>query len=583
MFERLEQVFREMNRAEHLDGMLRAALGGLEELLEGTRARIVPLSYELTHRLNQCSLEGRFILALEDESTILHETNELGQTVTDSRGLDPQRPHCCIVPFRGGLLYLDSSEPLPDQTPAVAGMVAQQLVANLGASTSGLVRSGRDPLKTLPGESWFNNQLHQYESFTVVALELNGFEKLKALKGWESADTLLRELVAFLSQRLGPDDLLARCTQGEFLVLTDAGEKSELVLRWTTILRDFEETGIARLNNLCLAAGLAICPEDGLTYAVRPLAQAACSRASRVGARLLAVAAPSFRRLASEEDPRDRFDARSTMAVEAAVRECQVRRCHVTPSTLLWGLLEQESELSQLLEACGLSRRGFRNHLEAGKESQLEFSEAAFSVFGCSLEMAHRNGRSSVRVEDLFLACLADRGAEAKLRECGLQYGRLLVGLYRTGLFATEQTFLVGEFGSVSPAAPRPALAFEKPQPPAFLLNKPFGENFTSEVWALLGRAREEAKRVRHDLDFEHLYIAVLLREGGPVEAARKTVAGLYPNTVFPERSTTRPHVLRFFHNLDRDFPEVTTTLLAASLRQVPQVRRLMRSIGDSG
>lgn len=579
MLERLEKIFREMNRAPGLDAVFRAALLGLEDVITGCRARVVPQSYELTHRIESCGLESRFVLIEREQDKVLQEARDFGRAIVDSRGVDPTRIQCCVVPFRGGLLYLDSREPFPAETASVVGMVCHQLVANLGGADFSLVKSERDTLKQLPNETWFNNRLHEYDKFAVISVEIDGFEKFKSLRGWEVAESALRELVAFFAQRLKTRDLLARCHPGEFLILTEPEERRQLTAVWQQMLREFEAHGIARLHNLTLSAGLALFPEDGHHFAVKELAQAACARATRAGRRVMAVASRSHAELSLEDEARDRFDARCRAVIEAAIRECQVWKRSIDPLSLLSGFMREEAELAKPLWKCGLHSVRFQERLESGPEGPVEFMESTRKVFSFSLELAHRGGRASAGPGELLVACLIQDEVETILRDCGLAYGRLLAELYRTGDILESDTFLVGDFGE--PKRGLPLSRGLRKRPTLKQLGASFGERFSADVWALLASAREEARHARHHLEFVHLYIAVLRREEVPLEAAREALMGLALEQVSPEFSTPQAEVLEFFRVLDLEFQEVTVENFRARLIQQPTVREFIKRIKE--
>lgn len=570
-----------MNRADNLHALVKVALLGLEDLIPGGRARISPRSFELVYRLENSSLESRFVLVYSEEHEALQQAFEFGQTVVDSTGIDSSHIHCCIIPFTGGLLYLDRKEPFSEEQVALAGMVCHQLVANMLATSSGLVRAQRGSVKDLPEESWLHNQLHKYDQFSIIQLEIDHFQQFKDQRGWEAGDSALRELTAFLSQRLEESDLLAKCEAGRFLLLTNRVDKSEITKFWQAALRRFEEMGVAKLYNLTLSAGVAVFPEDGDRYTVRALADEACARAARLGDRVVTVASSALAEVSLKGDPRTMFDSRSFAIVAAATQECQVRHRLVDATAIVWGMLREAGSFSQLLKDSGLDIPLFREKLLEGGAGIIDFADSAFKAFSLSLEFAHRSGKTTIGVEELFLACLAERETEKALRESGMEFGQVLVGLYREGVFAGSDTFLVGDLRTPSQPGPRLQPKSLPRTPPQRRLSQAFGQNFSADAWELLAAARAEAKDARHHLGFPHLYIACLVLDEASVENERMALKGLDLEDVAPEACMTDRTVLDFLGELDREFERVTAATIKARLLKHPRVLAFMAQVEE--
>lgn len=582
MFEQLERIFRAMNRAHSLAAMVATAMRGLELVIEGSRARVVPTGYDTVARLERSGLEKKFILRAEDKE-FFYQAQDQGKAFIGTEGVDPKRLHCCVIPFDGGFVYLDSEQPFTSDQAAIAGMIAQQLLAHLNRSSEGLIKADKDVLDSLPTEAWLGNQLHLHDAFSIISLEIDGYHTLREKLGGYATDKVLRELASMLVGLLQSEERLARGQGGEFVILSSRTQKTELSEYWQHAFETFESLGEAQRHKVTLSAGIAVYPVDGAKYQIKDLALAALARAGKVGRRLIMVAEPPPLDDLAQDDPKSHFDARSSAVVKQAVGECQAAHRAVDGIALINAFFAEERKFAELLFSAGLKLKDLRRLIREGDVEKVEFAPAALAVFSLSLEFAHRAGRKSVGIEELFLACLTDSETENQLRECGLRYGTFLVEFYRRGHFHHDATFLLGELSRPEP--PRTIVAQTFPKKPVQALPTNFGNNFSADVWGLLAVAKIEAQAARHYLDFPHLYIALLMHEGTHelADRAREAVMKLGLETAPVNVTNPTIWVVDFFRHLGYEHEELSLEALSTPLRERDEIEELLKLMDELG
>ena len=384
-------------------------------------------------------------------------------------------------------------------------------------------------------------------------------------------DQVLLELAGFLRQHLRGAELMARSQCDEFLVLSLETDKPTLTTIWQGLLAAFEEISLGVRHNLTLSAGIATYPTDAdYRTSVREIAQKACHKATKIGNRVLTVASWEQVQFNESEDPKSRFDMRASAVIRAAVEECQSSLRQVDGVAIIWGLLACERELSQYIRESGLERKELREQMVLGSESSTTFSDEAKLLFAQCLTDAHRAGRNTIGVFELLIGCLGEPRVEKVLTSCGLSVGSLLTNLYRKGYFSSPETLLIGDL----------ALSYRRipalpPRKRVQKIGPAFGKNFDSEVWSLVAEAREEAIRGDHDMGLEHLYLALLARDGRDLNKAREILVQLGLPLVGQELPMPTADLLEFFHKLDSLFEEVTLELLRSKLLLTPRVMLL--------
>jgi diguanylate cyclase (GGDEF)-like protein len=128
----------------------------------------------------------------------------------------------------------------------------------------------RDPLTGVANRRAFGERLRyevarhtrQQHSFTVIALDLDGFKGVNDRFGHNAGDELLREVAAAIGSILREQDTVARVGGDEFTVLapeTDRAGGERLADRVSDAVASVT-TGISALS---ASVGLAIFPEDG--------------------------------------------------------------------------------------------------------------------------------------------------------------------------------------------------------------------------------------------------------------------------------------------------------------------------------
>ena len=162
-----------------------------------------------------------------------------------------------------------------------------------------------DPLTELPNRRHFEEQLRceldrveRYRGSCALALvDVDHFKAYNDLLGYPSGDAALRQLAALMRSNLRVSDVVARTGGAEFAIImvnTDRASASFVLARLRRMvavhLFDREgETGFAKRTespdaSLTISAGVAICPDDGITYdQIVSLAAGALDRAKLGG------------------------------------------------------------------------------------------------------------------------------------------------------------------------------------------------------------------------------------------------------------------------------------------------------------
>ena len=577
MLDRIEIVFRSIKSASTAGDVLVATLVGLEELIDGARARVRIESFNLTLKIRGSKLESCWLISSEEEDEVFQEARESREAVVSTSGIDEQRLHCHVIPFHGGLVYIDHTRPFSGDEVSVARMITQQADAHLGTSHLAVAVSNRDSLTDLPNQCWFDNRLNDYSEFSVIALDIDGFTELNQRKGRKTGDQVLLELAGFLRHHLQGAELMARSECDEFLVLSLETDKPTLGALWQGLIATFEEITLSISHNLTLSAGIATYPADAsYRQSVREIAQTACHKASRLGNRVLTVATWEQVHFHEAEDPKAHFDMRAAAVVRAAVEECQSSRRQVDGLAIVWGLLACERDFSRVLRQAGLKQSELREQMALESETSTVFSAEAKQIFAQCLTDAHRAGRKTIGVFELLLGCLGEARVEHDLTQCGLSVGSVLTGLYRQGHFSSADTMLIGDLAmTYQRVRTLPARKRVKKLGPTF------GNNFDAEVWSLIAEAREEAKLGNHDMGLEHLYLAFLSREGKNLERARELLVRIGLPLVGQESPMPTAELLEFFHKLDSNFEEVRVEIIRSKLYLEPQVVLLRELLDD--
>lgn len=571
---RLNQLNREIGQARRLRAALLAALEGLEALLE-CRARVVTEDFDFGCAVDGAALPGRYRLAYELHP-LFREARRL-TLLAAAEGLDGKP--CLLVCLRGGFIYLDRDREFTTEELAMAGLVGQQL-SSVAEKFQGTPRVG-DAITGLPDRLWFANQLHSVSAshFAILAVEIDGFGEFNRSHGAARGDQLLRDVVAFLSDRIKANDLLARSQCDEFLVLVHRADKESLASEWREHLAAFEELGY----QVTLSLGLACYPEDGdKPRQLLELAERACLRATGLSDRLVLISSqPQLKLTDGEgfEDPTAQFDMRARAAVGSAVAECQTSRRHVDGVALLWGIHEQVRALSKLLAQANLTAGRVRAMLVQAGYPTVEFTAGCLAIFAEAQRLAQLAGRQTIGADELLLASLADATTEEALRSEGISYGKLLRLLYQSGLLASGATLIIERYPVVRYVEEQTQ---KRSQPPVIerkQSDKPWSDFLDAEVWQALAVARDEAQRMRADVCLEHLYLGLVSVQGLATEAVRAAVGRLEVAWIQPQRSGLNREVVALFNEMGEIFGGVDLPRLERILLQRPEILRLLESL----
>jgi diguanylate cyclase (GGDEF)-like protein len=131
-----------------------------------------------------------------------------------------------------------------------------------------------DLLTALPNRRYFQSRLESSivtasssaSGFSLVYLDLNGFKLVNDTYGHGAGDTLLGQVARRLSQRLRPDDLLARMGGDEFAIICSGiSSRNEARAAAESFLESLLEMFCVEGREITISAsaGVAIFPEDG--------------------------------------------------------------------------------------------------------------------------------------------------------------------------------------------------------------------------------------------------------------------------------------------------------------------------------
>ncbi|MEY2977870.1 MAG: hypothetical protein RLZZ435_2009 [Cyanobacteriota bacterium] len=136
-----------------------------------------------------------------------------------------------------------------------------------------------DPLTDLPNRLLLNAQLEhmiqrdsaKHQKFAVIFIDLDRFKQINDSLGHERGDLLLQQLSQRITALLRPEDIVARISGDEFIVLLDNIQSSEDVIETVTQLVDLFKHPFFLGNqetDMTASLGISLFPNDGNTAAI---------------------------------------------------------------------------------------------------------------------------------------------------------------------------------------------------------------------------------------------------------------------------------------------------------------------------
>jgi diguanylate cyclase (GGDEF)-like protein len=227
-------------------------------------------------------------------------------------------------PMGGAMRMLDvtlDSLPGADGAPAFQAVLVRDITRERQQAQRLDWEARHDPLTGLPNRFEFARRLDTWldahQPGMVLVMDINQLKEINSAYGYSVGDRLLRRIVDGLSSWLGAEDLLARYSGGEFILLAQArdyGEarrRAEGLLRAVPELRFHEgETHIqvtATLGGMFFDAGVGLGAESLIGHV-----EAAALTAKHAGRNRLALfdqAMPEMERIRADRDWMERIVA----------------------------------------------------------------------------------------------------------------------------------------------------------------------------------------------------------------------------------------------------------------------------------